>query len=226
MNRYKMDDKIFSVAQLALETRRLISQVEDHKTDIDLLNLQLQDVVKIMEEQDQVLLLSDDEGNQFIGLLDLDTVYEVNEDDDYLEIELDDIVDTWIKFEEVFGNELLERAKKLVIDLEKMFEKVEGNLRLMQRIQENLKELVQTFKDDFGKDLMNEAMTSTLNNIEQSIDSGNECLADLQKIQRIFPMHDNFLTLVEEERSTTSNDVDTDSPMALEESRPFPNAWA
>ena len=221
-----MDDKIFSVAQLALETRRLISQVEDHKTDIDLLNLQLQDVVKIMEEQDQVLLLSDDEGNQFIGLLDLDTVYEVNEDDDYLEIELDDIVDTWIKFEEVFGNELLERAKKLVIDLEKMFEKVEGNLRLMQRIQENLKELVQTFKDDFGKDLMNEAMTSTLNNIEQSIDSGNECLADLQKIQRIFPMHDNFLTLVEEERSTTSNDVDTDSPMALEESRPFPNAWA
>ena len=221
-----MDDKIFSVAQLALETRRLISQVEDHKTDIDLLNLQLQDVVKIMEEQDQVLLLSDDEGNQFIGLLDLDTVYEVNEDDDYLEIELDDIVDTWIKFEEVFGNELLERAKKLVIDLEKMFEKVEGNLRLMQRIQENLKELVQTFKDDFGKDLMNEAMTSTLNNIEQSIDSGNECLADLQKIQRIFPTHDNFLTLVEEERSTTSNDVDTDSPMALEESRPFPNAWA
>ena len=221
-----MDDKIFSVAQLALETRRLISQVEDHKTDIDLLNLQLQDVVKIMEEQDQVLLLSDDEGNQFIGLLDLDTVYEVNEDDDYLEIELDDIVDTWIKFEEVFGNELLERAKKLVIDLEKMFEKVEGNLRLMQRIQENLKELVQTFKDDFGKDLMNEAMTSTLNNIEQSIDSGNECLADLQKIQRIFPMHDNFLTLVEEERSTTSNEVDTDSPMALEESRPFPNAWA
>ena len=221
-----MDDKIFSVAQLALETRRLISQVEDHKTDIDMLNLQLQDVVKIMEEQDQVLLLSDDEGNQFIGLLDLDTVYEVNEDDDYLEIELDDIVDTWIKFEEVFGNELLERAKKLVIDLEKMFEKVEGNLRLMQRIQENLKELVQTFKDDFGKDLMNEAMTSTLNNIEQSIDSGNECLADLQKIQRIFPMHDNFLTLVEEERSTTSNEVDTDSPMALEESRPFPNAWA
>ena len=130
-----MDDKIFSVAQLALETRRLISQVEDHKTDIDLLNLQLQDVVKIMEEQDQVLLLSDDEGNQFIGLLDLDTVYEVNEDDDYLEIELDDIVDTWIKFEEVFGNELLEMAKKkIVIDLENMSEIVEGNLILMQTI--------------------------------------------------------------------------------------------
>ena len=115
-----------------------------------------------------------------------------------------------------------------MIDLKKMPEKVEENLRLMQRIKENLTELVQMFKDDFGKDLMSGTMASALSNIEQTIDSGNECLADLHKIQRIFPMHDAALTLdfEEEEKSTTSNDIDTDSSMAFEESRPFPNAWA
>ena len=37
---------------------------------------------------------------------------ELNDLQDYIDIKLDDIVDTRFKFEEVFGNELLEKAKK------------------------------------------------------------------------------------------------------------------
>ena len=241
-----MDDKIYKVTQLADVTRRLILQVKDYNEDIISLNSRLQGILRLMEKKDGVLLLADEEGKQFIGLLevlDLDTENgkekeeedeDLDEDEEWsdVELELDDVVETWGKYNEVFGDLLTDVAKELMNDWEELTKAMEVNFELMQKIQENIKELIDVMRDQFGQDITisNEAMNATLINIQNGIDNGQKCLEDLKTIRSIFPVHDlltpeEYDNLQQEQyQENLSQDID-DSGILCEESRPFPDAW-
>ena len=120
--------------------------------------------------------------------------------------ELNEIVETWEIFNEVFGDELTKTAKTLMTDTKAMSEEIKDNVSLMTTIQEDIHELVQILRNDFGQDI--EGMTARLESLNENNDFATKCLEDLKSIQSIFP----HLTLEESETP-------------FEESRPFPDAW-
>ena len=65
--------------------------------------------------------------------------------------ELNEIVETWEDFNEIFGNELTETAKKLMTDIKVTLEEIKQNVSLMNRIQEDMFDLVQILRHDFGQ---------------------------------------------------------------------------
>jgi hypothetical protein len=131
--------------------------------------------MEIMEEKNGIQILTDEEGNQMIVLLDLDQ--EIIVDKDWVDLELNEIVETWEKFNEIFGDELTESAKKLISDFKTMSEEIKENIHLMKRIQEN----IHTLRDEFEQDT--EGMPARID-MNESIDSAKRCL---DSIQSIFP---------------------------------------
>ena len=129
-----MENKIYKVLELANTTRRLIDEVKDTSTDLVLLTVRLYAIMEIMEEKNGIQILTDEEGNQMIVLLDLDQ--EIIVDKDWVDLELNEIVETWEKFNEIFGDELTESAKKLISDFKTMSEEIKENIHLMKRIQD------------------------------------------------------------------------------------------
>ena len=211
-----MENKIYKVLQLSNSISRLIDEVKDLNNDLILLSTRLQDIFGIMEEKDGILILTDEEGNQIIALLDLDQEIIVDTDEDWVDLELNEIVETWENFNEVFGDELTERAKTSMMDIKAMSEEIKENISLMNRIKEDISELVEILTNDFGQDTP-ERMTARLESLNESNDSATKCLEDLESIQSIFPQFSDFNSMVEE----IFNDTET----PFEESRPFPDAW-
>ena len=158
----------------------------------------------IMEEKDCIQILTDEEGNQMIVLLDLDQGIIVGED--WVDLELNEIVETWQKFNKIFGDELTESVKKLMADFKTMSEEINTNICLMKRIQENI-ENIHTLRNEFAT---LEGMLARID-MSESIDSARRWLEALDSIQRIFPEMTNFNSMPEE--------------TPIEESRTFPNAW-
>ena len=245
-----MDDKIYKVtklAELANVTRRLIFQVKDHNADIISINKRLRTLLSQMENEDGVIILADEEGNQFIGLMDLldtenekDDLDEVKDqkqdnssDDEWIDIEdLDDTIETWQQFNDVFGDELTNVAKDLMKDMVELTNSMDENIKLMQNIQENMEELFQIVRDGLGQNILtldSGAIEETLINIQNGIYSGQKCLQDLKTIRKIFPMHelmtpDEYKHFREKEnRSNSPENVESRIPQ--EECRPFPDAW-
>jgi hypothetical protein len=210
-----MENKIYKVAQLSNSIRRLIDEVKDLSNDLILLNDRLQATIGIMEEKEGILILTDEEGNQMIALLDLDQEIIVDGDEDWVDLELNEIVETWENFNEVFGDELTETAKTLMTDTKAMSEGIKENVSLMNRIQEDMFELVQILRDDFGQDT--EGITARLESLNESNDAATECVEDLESIQSIFPQFTDFNSMLE--------DILGDIETPFEESRPFPDAW-
>ena len=208
-----MENKIYKV--LANTTRRLIDEVKYTSADLVLLTVRLRAIIGIMEEKDGIQILTDEEGNQMIALLDLDQEIIVNED--WVDLELNEIVETWQKFNEIFGDELTEIAKKLMADFKTMSEEINKNICLMKRIQENIHILRNEFEQDtegmqfFKKYFSSFCRITARIDMSESIDSARRCLEALDSIQRIFPELTDFNSTTEE--------------TPLEESRPFPNAW-
>ena len=226
-----MENKIYKVLQLSNSIGRLIDEVKDLNDDLILLNTHLQDIIRIMEEKEGLLILTDEEGNQMIALLDLDQKIIVDTDDsdedwvdlepldndeDWVDLEPIEIVETWENFNEVFGDELTERAKTSMMDIKAMSEEIKENVSLVNRIHEDILELVQILRNDFGQDTP-EGMTARLESLNESNDSATKCLEDLESIQSIFPQFSDFNSMVEE--------IFNDSETPFEESRPFPDAW-
>ena len=199
-----MENKIYKVLELTDTTRRLIDEVKDYSTDLVLLTVRLRAIMGIMEEKDGIQILTDEEGNQMIVLLDLDQGIIVGED--WVDLELNEIVETWQKFNEIFGDELTESVKKLMADFKTMSEEINTNICLMKRIQENI-ENIHTLRNEFAT---LEGMLARID-MSESIDSARRCLEALDSIQRIFPEMTDF------------NSTPEETP--LEESRTFPNAW-
>ena len=219
-----MENKIYKVLQLSNSISRLIDEVKDLNNDLILLSTRLQDIFGIMEEKDGILILTDEEGNQMIALLELDQEIIVDTDEepmdtdedwvdleltdtneDWVGLELNEIVETWEIFNEVFGDEMTKTAKTLMTDTKAMSEEIKDNVSLMTRIQEDIHELVQILRNDFGIDT--EEMTARLESLNENNDFATKCLEDLKSIQSIFP-----------------NSLE-ESETPFEESRPFPDAW-
>ena len=202
-----MENKIYKVLELTDTTRRLIDEVKDYSTDLVLLTVRLRAIMGIMEEKDGIQILTDEEGNQMIVLLDLDQGIIVGED--WVDLELNEIVETWQKFNEIFGDELTESVKKLMADFKTMSEEINTNICLMKRIQENI-ENIHTLRNEFDTEGM-PARIDMNESVYESIDSARRWLEALDSIQRIFPEMTDF------------NSTQEETP--LEESRTFPNAW-
>jgi hypothetical protein len=223
-----MENKIYKVLQLSNSIGRLIDEVKDLSDDLILLYTHLKDIIGTMEEKEGLLILTDEEGNQKIALLDLDQEINSDTDEDWVDLEPMDtdedwvdlepieIVETWENFNEVFGDELTERAKTSMMDIKAMSEEIKENVSLVNRIHEDILELVQILRNDFGHDTP-EGMTARLESLNESNDSATKCLEDLESIQSIFPQLTDFNSMVEE--------IFNDSENPFEESRPFPDAW-
>ena len=223
-----MENKIYKVLQLSNSIGRLIDEVKDLSDDLILLNTHLQDIIRIMEEKEGLLILTDEEGNQMIALLDLDQEINSDTDEDWVDLEPMDtdedwvdlepieIVETWENFNEVFGDELTDRAKTSMMDIKAMSEEIKENVSLVNRIHEDILELVQILRNDFGQDTP-EGMTARLESLNESNDSATKCLEDLESIQSIFPQFTDYDSMIEE--------IFNDSETPFEEARPFPDAW-
>ena len=186
-----MENKIYKVAQLSNSIRRLIDEVKDLSNDLILLNDRLQATIGIMEEKEGILILTDEEGNQMIALLDLDQEIIVDGDEDWVDLELNEIVETWENFNEVFGDELTETAKTLMTDTKAMSEEIKENVSLMNRIQEDMFELVQILRDDFGQDT--EGITARLESLNESNDAATKSDCQNHKLAgNTFPTFPSF----------------------------------
>ena len=123
---------MYKMLKLMNTTRRLMDEVKDTSPDLVLLNVRFRAIMGIMEERDNIQIWTDKEGNQRIVLLDIDQEIIVGED-----LGMNEIVETWQKFNEIFGDELTEIAKKLMADFKTMSEEINKNIFLMKEIEEN-----------------------------------------------------------------------------------------
>ena len=78
-----MENKILGkVLELTISNERLTDEVNDHNNDILLLNTRVQAIIGIMGEKDNISLVTDEEGNEMIALLDLDKEVPENMDEE------------------------------------------------------------------------------------------------------------------------------------------------
>ena len=155
-------------------TRRLMDEVKDTSPDLVLLNVRFRAIMGIMEERDNIQIWTDEEGNQRIVLLDKNQEIIVGED-----LGMNEIVETWQKFNEIFGDDLTEIAKTLMADFKTVSEEIDTNIFLMKEILENI------------HILRNEGMPARID-MNESIESARTCLEALDSIQRIFPELTDF----------------------------------
>ena len=139
-----------------------------------LVSFATQCIMGIMEERDNIQIWTDKEGNQRIVLLDINQEIIVGED-----LGMNEIVETWQKFNEIFGDDLTEIAKTLMADFKTVSEEIDTNIFLMKEILENI------------HILRNEGMPARID-MNESIESARTCLEALDSIQRIFPELTDF----------------------------------
>ena len=78
-----MENKILGkVLELTISNERLTDEVNDHNNEIVLLNTRVQALIGIMGEKDNISLVTDEEGNEMIALLDLDKEVPENMDEE------------------------------------------------------------------------------------------------------------------------------------------------
>ena len=171
---------MYKMLKLMNTTRRLMDEVKDTSPDLVLLNVRFRAIMGIMEERDNIQIWTDEEGNQRIVLLDIDQEIIVGED-----LGMNEIVETWQKFNEIFGDDLTEIAKTLMADFKTVSEEIDTNLCLITRIQENI-EKIHTLRNEFDTEGM-PARIDMNESVDESIDSARTCLEALDSIQRIFP---------------------------------------
>ena len=213
-----MENKILEkVLELTISNSRLTDEVNDHNNDIILLNTRVQAIIGIMGEKDNISIVTDKEGNQMIALLDLDNeVPENMVEEDGNWVFVNEILDTWPKFNEIFGDELTESAKQLMTDLKAITEQIKEHVCLLKRIQENTFDLIQILRNENEQDLLT-AMENDIDSNHESIVTAFRCLEDLDRIRSIFPELTDFNSMSEE--------IFNDRETPFEESRPFPDAW-
>ena len=213
-----MENKILGkVLELTISNERLTDEVNDHNNDILLLNTRVQALIGIMGEKDNISLVTDEEGNEMIALLDLDKeVPENMDEEDGNWVFVEEILETWPKFNEIFGDELTERAKQLMTDLKAIKEQVKEHVCLLKRIQENISDLIQILRNENEQDLLT-AMENDMEDNDESIDTASRCLKDLDHIRGIFPKETDINSMSEE--------IFNDRETPFEESRAFPDAW-
>ena len=213
-----MENKILGkVLELTISNERLTDEVNDHNNEILLLNTRVQALIGIMGEKDNISLVTDEEGNEMIALLDLDKeVPENMVEEDGNWVFVNEILETWPKFNEIFGDELTERAKQLMTDLKVIKEQVKEHVCLLKRIQENISDLIQILRNENEQDLLT-AMENDMEDNDESIDTASRCLKDLDHIRGIFPKETDINSISEE--------IVNDRETSFEESRPFPDAW-
>ena len=213
-----MENKILGkVLELTISNERLTDEVNDHNNEILLLNTRVQALIGIMGEKDNISLVTDEEGNEMIALLDLDKEVPENMVEEHGNwVFVEEILVTWPKFNEIFGDELTERAKQLMTDLKVIKEQVKEHVCLLKRIQENISDLIQILRNENEQDLLT-AMENDMEDNDESIDTASRCLKDLDHIRGIFPKETDINSISEE----LVNDRET----SFEESRPFPDAW-
>ena len=165
---------MYKMLKLMNTTRRLMDEVKDTSPDLVLLNVRFRAIMGIMEERDNIQIWTDKEGNQRIVLLDIDQEIIVGED-----LGMNEIVETWQKFNEIFGDDLTEIAKTLMADFKTVSEEIDTNIFLMKEILENI------------HILRNEGMPARID-MNESIESARTCLEALDSIQRIFPELTDF----------------------------------
>ena len=213
-----MENKILEkVLELTISNSRLTDEVNDHNNDILLLNTRVQAIIGIMGEKDNISIVTDEEGNQMIALLDLDKeVPENMVEEDGNWVFVNEILETWPKFNETFGDELTESAKQLMTDLKAITEQIKEHVCLLKRIQENIFDLIQILRNENDQDLLT-AMENDIDSNHESIVTAFRCLEDLDRIRSIFPELTDFNSMSEE--------IFNDRETPFEESRPFPDAW-
>ena len=213
-----MENKILEkVLELTISNSRLTDEVNDHNKDIRLLNTRVQAIIGIMGEKDNISIVTDKEGNQMIALLDLDNeVPENMVEEDGNWVFVNEILETWPKFNEIFGDELTESAKQLMTDLKAITEQIKEHVCLLKRIQENIFDLIQILRNENEQDLLT-AMENDIDSNHESIVTAFRCLEDLDRIRSIFPELTDFNSMSEE--------IFNDRETPFEESRPFPDAW-
>ena len=213
-----MENKILEkVLELTISNSRLTDEVNDHNKDIRLLNTRVQAIIGIMGEKDNISIVTDEEGNQMIALLDLDKeVPENMVEEDGNWVFVNEILETWPKFNEIFGDELTESAKQLMTDLKAITEQIKEHVCLLKRIQENIFDLIQILRNENEQDLLT-AMENDIDSNHESIVTAFRCLEDLDRIRSIFPELTDFNSMSEE--------IFNDRETPFEESRPFPDAW-
>lgn len=165
---------MYKMLKLMNTTRRLMDEVKDTSPDLVLLNVRFRAIMGIMEERDNIQIWTDEEGNQRIVLLDKNQEIIVGED-----LGMNEIVETWQKFNEIFGDDLTEIAKTLMADFKTVSEEIDTNIFLMKEILENI------------HILRNEGMPARID-MNESIESARTCLEALDSIQRIFPELTDF----------------------------------
>ena len=165
---------MYKMVKLMNTTRRLMDEVKDTSPDLVLLNVRFRAIMGIMEERDNIQIWTDKEGNQRIVLLDINQEIIVGED-----LGMNEIVETWQKFNEIFGDDLTEIAKTLMADFKTVSEEIDTNIFLMKEILENI------------HILRNEGMPARID-MNESIESARTCLEALDSIQRIFPELTDF----------------------------------
>ena len=213
-----MENKILEkVLELTISNSRLTDEVNDHNNDILLLNTRVQAIIGIMGEKDNISIVTDEEGNQMIALLDLDKeVPENMVEEDGNWVFVNEILETWPKFNEIFGDELTESAKQLMTDLKAITEQIKEHVCLLKRIQENIFDLIQILRNENEQDLLT-AMENDIDSNHESIVTAFRCLEDLDRIRSIFPELTDLNSMSEE--------IFDDRETPFEESRPFPDAW-
>ena len=213
-----MENKILEkVLELTISNSRLTDEVNDHNNDIILLNTRVQAIIGIMGEKDNISIVTDEEGNQMIALLDLDKeVPENMVEEDGNWVFVIEILETWPKFNEIFGDELTESAKQLMTDLKAITEQIKEHVCLLKRIQENIFDLIQILRNENEQDLLT-AMENDIDSNHESIVTAFRCLEDLDRIRSIFPELTDLNSMSEE--------IFDDRETPFEESRPFPDAW-
>ena len=213
-----MENKILEkVLELTISNSRLTDEVNDHNNDILLLNTRVQAIIGIMGEKDNIRIVTDEEGNQMIALLDLDKeVPENMVEEDGNWVFVIEILETWPKFNEIFGDELTESAKQLMTDLKAITEQIKEHVCLLKRIQENIFDLIQILRNENEQDLLT-AMENDNDSNHESIVTAFRCLEDLDRIRSIFPELTDLNSMSEE--------IFDDRETPFEESRPFPDAW-
>ena len=213
-----MENKILEkVLELTISNSRLTDEVNDHNNDILLLNTRVQAIIGIMGEKDNISIVTDEEGNQMIALLDLDKeVPENMVEEDGNWVFVIEILETWPKFNEIFGDELTESAKQLMTDLKAITEQIKEHVCLLKRIQENIFDLIQILRNENEQDLLT-AMENDNDSNHESIVTAFRCLEDLDRIRSIFPELTDLNSMSEE--------IFDDRETPFEESRPFPDAW-
>lgn len=228
------EDKILSIANLANETRRLLSLIKDFSLDILALNDRIQSLVAIIESNEDVLVLKDDQDQYSIEVFDLNNEIEVPIDESTdeiawsdIEIEPMDQINTWRKFRGKFGPDLTREARQVAKIMDDLIKDLQQNLNIMQRITENIATMTETMTDDFDISLDNiQPMLNSIDYVKESVKSSKLLQEDLNSLRTLLPRHEDLTPEEYLKRFPIRNPSAKEEIKApFEECRPFPNAW-